>query len=115
MMNRIDAMPKLSPADKANLYTSLDRARGIGKVITIPFASAKTTLSAHEIDQVKSASQAPQLAKLLNEPAVVFVIRSRGWRASTGIAREHELSPNPTATAFAPCRRRIRSACRSRR
>lgn len=74
VLNRIDAMPKLSPTDRTKLYKGVERSRGIGKVITIPFASAKTTLNAKEIAQLKTASQAPQLTKLLNDPAVVFVI-----------------------------------------
>lgn len=76
VLKRIEKIPepKLSEADKDKLYAHVERARGMGKVITIPFASSQTTLSAQNIGQLKAATQSPQIAKMVSDPTVVFVI-----------------------------------------
>jgi outer membrane protein OmpA-like peptidoglycan-associated protein len=74
VLKRIDAMPKLSDAEKDKLYASVERARGMGRIITIPFASGQTTLSSQNINELKAATQTPQVAKMVSDPTVVFVI-----------------------------------------
>jgi outer membrane protein OmpA-like peptidoglycan-associated protein len=74
VLKRVERMPKLSDSEKDKLYAHVERARGMGKVITIPFASSQTTLSAQNIDQLKAATQSPQIVKMVSDPEVVFVI-----------------------------------------
>jgi outer membrane protein OmpA-like peptidoglycan-associated protein len=74
VLKRIEAMPKLSDTEKDKLYAHVERARGMGRVITIPFSSGQTTLSGQNIAQLKAATQSPQIAKMVSDPAVVFVI-----------------------------------------
>jgi len=74
VLKRIEVMPKLTDTEKDKLYAHVERARGMGKVITIPFASAQTTLSAQNINQLKAATQAPQIVKMVGDPTVVFVV-----------------------------------------
>jgi outer membrane protein OmpA-like peptidoglycan-associated protein len=74
VLKRIEVMPKLTDAEKDKLYAHVDRARGMGRVITIPFASGQTTLSAQKIAQLKAATQAPQIVQMVSDPTVVFVI-----------------------------------------
>jgi outer membrane biosynthesis protein TonB len=74
VLKRIDLMPNLSPGDRQKLYTRVDRAHGMGKVITIPFAMGSRAVGAKEIEQMKSALQSPQVANLIKDPTVVFVL-----------------------------------------
>ena len=74
VLKRIDLIPNLSAGDRQKLYTSVDRAKGMGKVITIPFALGSRTVGAKGIEQMKSALQAPQVAPLVKNPMVVFVL-----------------------------------------
>jgi outer membrane protein OmpA-like peptidoglycan-associated protein len=74
VLKRIDLMPKLAPGEKQKLYARVDRAHGMGKVITVPFAMGARVVGSKEIDQLKSALQSPQLANLVKDPTVVFVL-----------------------------------------
>src|SRR5688572_32834105 len=67
-------MPRLSESEKDKLYASVERARGMGRIITIPFASGQTHLSAQNIAELKAATQSPQVTKMVSDPTVVFVI-----------------------------------------
>jgi outer membrane protein OmpA-like peptidoglycan-associated protein len=74
VLRRIEAMPKITDAEKDKLYGHVNKSRGMGKIITIPFASGQSALSAQNAAQLKAATQAPQIAKLVTDPSVVFVI-----------------------------------------
>jgi len=74
VLNRINLMPNISVGERQRLYTRVDRAHGMGKVITIPFAKASRTVGPKEIEQLRSALQSPQVANLLKDPTVVFVL-----------------------------------------
>lgn len=74
VLSRIDVMPDLSPEEKDKLYVQVERARGMGRIITIPFASGKTTVGASEIAAVAEKLQLPQIQKFAEDPTVVFVV-----------------------------------------
>ena len=74
VLKRIDQIPNLSKADKDKLYSRVDRAKGMGKVITVPFAFGARSVGAREVDQLKSALKSPQAASLIKDPTVVFVL-----------------------------------------
>ena len=74
VLKRIDLMPKLAPGEKQKLYARVDRAHGMGKVITVPFAMGIRAVGAKETEELKSALQSPQLANLIKDPTVVFVL-----------------------------------------
>lgn len=74
VLKRIDLMPTISADNKDKLYMSVERARKMGKILTIPFGKGKTTLSAADADKIKAEIHAPQLAPLLEDPTCVFVI-----------------------------------------
>lgn len=74
VLSRIDVMPDLAPEEKDKLYVQVERARGMGKIITIPFASGKTVVSAAEIAAVAEKLQLPQIQKFADDPTVVFVV-----------------------------------------
>lgn len=74
VLSRIDLMPRLSPEEKDKLYVQVDRARGMGKIITIPFGSGKASIGATEIKGLEQTVKLPQLQKFADDPTVVFVV-----------------------------------------
>ena len=45
VLKRIDLMPNITPEDKDKLYMSVERARQMGKILTIPFPSGHVAVS----------------------------------------------------------------------
>jgi len=74
VLSRIDLMPKLSPEEKDKLYVLVDRARGMGKIVTIPFHSGKIVIGPKEVGELQKMLQLPQLKKFSDDPTVVFVV-----------------------------------------
>jgi outer membrane protein OmpA-like peptidoglycan-associated protein len=74
VLSRIDLMPKLSPEEKDKLYVLVDRARGMGKIVTIPFTSGKIVIGPKEVGELQKMLQLPQLKKFSDDPTVVFVV-----------------------------------------
>jgi outer membrane protein OmpA-like peptidoglycan-associated protein len=74
VLTRIDLMPGISSGNKDKLYQSVERARSMGKVLTIPFGSGRTELSQAEIQTLKTELEKPDVASLRSDPTAVFVI-----------------------------------------
>ena len=74
VLKRVDLMPKVSNPNKDKLYTAVERARSMGIVLTIPFGSGKSELSAAEVQKLKAEISKPELTKLSGDPTLVFVI-----------------------------------------
>jgi len=74
VLTRIDQMPKISGDNKDKLYMAVERARSMGKILTIPFGSGKTELAPADIDALKTELDKPDLANLRGDPTAVFVI-----------------------------------------
>lgn len=74
VLARVDAMPKLTPEEKDKLYVLVDRARGMGKIVTIPFSSGKIAIGASEVSSLKDKLELPQIKKFSDDPTVVFVV-----------------------------------------
>lgn len=74
VLTRIDLMPNISEANKDKLYNSVERARSMGKILTVPFGSGKTSLSGEDIQSLQQALENPEIAKLREDPTAVFVI-----------------------------------------
>lgn len=85
---RIDQMPNLSAEQKNKLFSSVDRARGMGCVLIIPFAEAKKTLDPKEATILTSAIQSPGIKRLTEDPTLVFVIL--GYADKKGDAKANE-------------------------
>ena len=73
VLTRVDLMP-ITEKNKDKLYSSVERARQMGKILTIPFASGKMELSAADIEAIKTEIDKPELMKLRDDPTAVFVI-----------------------------------------
>ena len=74
VLKRIDLMPTISSDNKDKLYMSVDRARQMGQIMTIPFGSGRTSLGPGDIDKLKAEMVSPALQKLVQDPTCVFVI-----------------------------------------
>ncbi len=74
VLKRIDLMPGLTPNEKDKLYNSVERARKMGHVITVPFAKGKTNLSPGDALALKDALEKPEIATLLSDRIAVLVI-----------------------------------------
>ncbi len=74
VLKRIDLMPTISADNKDKLYVSVERARRMGRVLTIPFGKGATSLSPADVDAIKAELATPQLRQLMDDPTCVFVI-----------------------------------------
>ncbi|MEI9897916.1 MAG: OmpA family protein [Chthoniobacter sp.] len=74
VLTRIDLMPNVSSSNKDKLYSAVERARKMGKILTIPFNSGKTDLAAADIQQLKTELEKPEITALRGDPTAVFVI-----------------------------------------
>src|SRR6187402_2012766 len=64
VLTRVDLMPNVSTSNKDKLYSAVEKARSMGKIITIPFGSGKTDLSATDLEALKTELEKPELTKL---------------------------------------------------
>lgn len=74
VLTRIDLMPKVSQANKDKLYNSVERARRMGLVLTIPFGSGKIGLSTAEAQTLKTELDKKEIMEIRDDPTAVFVI-----------------------------------------
>jgi len=74
VLKRIDVMPNLGDEEKDKLYVQVERARAMGKVITIPFSSGARTLAPGAVAGIAKALALPQVEKFAGDPTVVFVV-----------------------------------------
>jgi outer membrane protein OmpA-like peptidoglycan-associated protein len=74
VLARIDVMPRLTPEEKDKLYVQVERARGMGKIITIPFATGRVNVGPEEVAALQEKLKLPQIEKFADDPTVVFVV-----------------------------------------
>jgi outer membrane protein OmpA-like peptidoglycan-associated protein len=74
VLKRIDSMPNVSQQNKDRLYTAVDRARGMGRLFTVPFDTSLTKVSPDALAQIRTALDRPQIKSLLDDPTLVLVI-----------------------------------------
>ncbi len=101
VMERIDRMPNLSAEQRNKLYSSVDRARGMGCVLIVPFSANKRTLGEAERTILINAVRAPAVKRLSDDPSLVFVIigySNEGADASASEKLSIDRSENILAT-----------------
>src|SRR4029077_9029805 len=74
VLARIDLMPRLTPEEKDKLYVQVERARGMGKIITIPFATGKVNVGPSEVAALQEKLTLSQIQEFAEDPTVVFVV-----------------------------------------
>jgi len=74
VLKRIDLMPNVSEDNKDKLYMSVDRARQMGRMLVIPFASGSTRMAEGDVAKLRDALHEPAIKTLLDDPTAVFVV-----------------------------------------
>lgn len=74
VLKRIDLMPTLSSGEKDKLYNSVERARKMGLVITVPFGKGRAALGQGDALALKDALEQPEIAALRTDPLAALVI-----------------------------------------
>ena len=74
VLKRIDVMPNLGESEKDKLYVQVERARAMGQVVSIPFASGEKAVSSTSAASLAKAVALPQIRKFSDDPTVVFVV-----------------------------------------
>ena len=74
VLARIDVMPRLNPEEKDKLYVQVERARGMGRIVTIPFSTGKVSVGSSELVDLKEKLNLPQIQRFTEDPTVVFVV-----------------------------------------
>ena len=74
VLRRIDLMPGVSAASKDKLYASVDHARAMGRVLTIPFTKGETAVRPGDVGRLKERIASPAIHATVNDPTAVFVV-----------------------------------------
>lgn len=74
VLKRIDVMPDLAPETKDKLYVQVERARAMGKLMTIPFPSGSRAMGSGELASLGEKLNLPQVRQLTGDPTVIFVV-----------------------------------------
>jgi outer membrane protein OmpA-like peptidoglycan-associated protein len=74
VLTRIDLMPNISAGNRERLYLSVDRARKMGKIVTVPFGSGGSTVNSADAEILKATLESPEVQKMRDDPTLVFVI-----------------------------------------
>ena len=74
VLRRIDLMPGVSQANKDRLYASVDHARRMGRMLTVPFEKGETTVRGADVERLKQQLDSAEIKQLLDDPTMVFVL-----------------------------------------
>ena len=74
VLKRIDLMPTITAEDKDKLYMSVERARQMGRILTIPFPTGHVAVAPADVGALRTALASPQLQPLVQDPTCVFVV-----------------------------------------
>src|ERR1700738_961909 len=67
-------MPNVSSHNKERLVGADERARGMGRLFSIPFETLLTRITPEEVAYMKTQLQRPQIKNLIEDPTLVLVI-----------------------------------------
>jgi len=74
VLKRVDLIPNLTDAQRDALYSRVNEARVMIKIILVPFGYAQKKLSADAIKELCDATNTPRVRELMQDPTVVFVV-----------------------------------------
>ena len=74
VLKRIGQMPNITQANKDKLYLSVQRARSMGLLVTVPFASGSTRITPADIPILKEELEKPAVQQLRDDATTVFVV-----------------------------------------
>ena len=74
VLTRIDLMPNISQGNKDKLYTAVERAKQMGKIVTVPFGSGGSVVNSADVEILKATLESPEVKKMRDDPTLVFVV-----------------------------------------
>ena len=87
VLARVDLMPEVSQDNKDKLYAAVDRARGMGRVMTLPFDKGRLVVNRADVEKLQRRAASPDVKKFTDDPTVVFVVL--GYADQKGDAKEN--------------------------
>ena len=74
ILKRIEMQPTHTRAEKDRVYQLVERAKGMGRIVVISFATANTNLPPQDIASVQNQMSQPRVRKVLEDPTVLLVV-----------------------------------------
>ena len=74
VLTRIDLMPNVTQGNKDKLYTAVERAKQMGKIVTVPFGSGGSAVNSGDVEILKATLESPEVKKLRDDYTLVFVV-----------------------------------------
>ena len=74
ILKRIEMQPTHTRAEKDRVYQLVERAKGMGRIVVISFATANTNLPPPDIASVQNQMSQPRVRKVLEDPTVLLVV-----------------------------------------
>jgi serine/threonine protein kinase len=74
VIRRINAMPGVTAAMKANLIEKMNKARSMERLVVIPFESGRSTLRRSAADELVKSFTTPEMRDKLSDPTIVLVV-----------------------------------------
>jgi serine/threonine protein kinase len=74
VIRRINAMPGVTAAKKANLIEKMNKARSMERLVVIPFENGRSTLRRSAADELVKSLATPEMREKLSDPTSVLVV-----------------------------------------
>jgi outer membrane protein OmpA-like peptidoglycan-associated protein len=74
ILKRIEMQPTHTRAEKDRVYQLVERAKGMGRIVVISFATANINLTPQDIASVQNQMSQPRVRKVLEDPTLLLVV-----------------------------------------
>jgi len=85
VLKRINALPKMSDAEKSKLADKVETARSMQRVGVVYFPQGSNVLSKPSVDKLVTLFKTPELVEKMSDPTLVFIVA--GYADRTGDPR----------------------------
>ena len=85
VLKRINALPKMSDAEKSKLSAKVETARSMKRVGVVYFPPGSNVLSKPSVDELVELFKTPELVEKMSDPTLVFIVA--GYADLTGDPR----------------------------
>jgi outer membrane protein OmpA-like peptidoglycan-associated protein len=99
VIRRINALPGVTAAKKANLIEKMHKARSMERLTVIPFDVSQATLRRTAVDDLLKAFALPEMREKLNDPTTILVVAGyadTGGREDLNLRISRERAENIT-------------------
>jgi outer membrane protein OmpA-like peptidoglycan-associated protein len=74
ILRRIEMQPTATKAQKERVYQIVEKAKGMGRIVVISFATANTNLPPQDVASVQNQVSQPRVQKILEDPTLLLVV-----------------------------------------